>query len=76
MHKMIKYTEVFRDIISYQHFSRLQIVVSGITFKVFFYTQKCSRTTNVNFQPKEPRVPIQIDNFYKVGCNIPPTNEF
>lgn len=75
MHKMIKYTVVFRDIISYQHFSRLQIVVSGITFSVFLL-KKCSRTTNVNFQPKEPRVPIQIDNFHKVGCNSPNENEF
>lgn len=63
MHKMIKYTVVFRDIISYQHLLRLQIVVSGTTFKVFFYKKKCSRTTNVNFRPKEPRIPIQIVNF-------------
>lgn len=59
MHKMIKYTVVFRDII----LLRLQIVVSGTTFKVFFYKKKCSRTTNVNFRPKEPRIPIQIVNF-------------
>lgn len=39
MHKMMKHTVVFRDIISYQHFSRLQIVVSGTTFKVFFYSK-------------------------------------
>lgn len=39
MHKMIKHTVFFRDIISYQHFSRLQTVVSGTTFKVFLYSK-------------------------------------
>lgn len=56
MHKMIKYTEVFRDIISYQHFSRLQIDVSGITFKVFFYS-KMLKNNKCKFSTKRAQGP-------------------
>lgn len=56
MQKMIKYTEVFRDIISYQHFSRLQIVVSGITFKVFFYS-KMLKNNKCKFSTKRAQGP-------------------
>lgn len=56
MHKMIKYTEVFRDIISYQHFSRLQIVASGITFKVFFYS-KMLKNNKCKFSTKRAQGP-------------------
>lgn len=56
MHKMIKHTVVFRDIISYQHFSRLQIVVSGTTFKCFS-TQKMLKNNKCEFSTKRAQGP-------------------
>lgn len=75
MHKMIKYTVVFRDIISYQHFSRLQIVVSGTTFKVFFY-KKMLKNNKCEFSTKRAQDPHSNCELLKSGLQFHNKNKF